>query len=167
MESLVISENLQIYINTKIRNVGDFTIKTYSVKPTNKSGKVIKYGSDDYHNSKRKSYSNSFKRQVVAAIKNNQMDYKEAMIAFNVNNIKSIRDWVNLSYVENNDICILESDTMAKEPKTNHEPTLDEIKSALKLAELKLEALNTLIDIAEDQYKINIRKKYGAKQSPN
>ena len=126
-----------------------------------------KYGSDEYHSTKRKSYSNSFKRQVVAAIKNNQMDYKEAMIAFNVNNIKSIRDWVNLSYVENNDICILESDTMAKEPKTNQEPTLDEIKSALKLAELKLEALNTLIDIAEDQYKINIRKKSGAKQSPN
>lgn len=47
MEPLVVSENLQIYINTKIRTIGDFTIKTYSVKPTNKSGKVIKYGSDD------------------------------------------------------------------------------------------------------------------------
>ena len=47
MEPLVVSENLQIYINTKITNIGDFTIKTYSVKPTNKSAKVIKYGSDD------------------------------------------------------------------------------------------------------------------------
>jgi transposase-like protein len=142
-------------------------MEKYSLPPSTLREWMIKYGSDEYHSTKRKSYSNSFKRQVVAAIKNNQMDYKEAMIAFNVNNIKSIRDWVNLSYVENNDICILESDTMAKEPKTNQEPTLDEIKSALKLAELKLEALNTLIDIAEDQYKINIRKKSGAKQSPN
>ena len=44
---MIVSESLEIYINTKITNVSDFTIKTYSVKPTNKSGKVIKYGSDD------------------------------------------------------------------------------------------------------------------------
>lgn len=42
-----VSKSLEIYINTKITNIGEFTIKTYSVKPTNKSGKVIKYGSDD------------------------------------------------------------------------------------------------------------------------
>lgn len=142
-------------------------MEKYCLHPSTLRDWMIKYGSDEYHNSKRKSYSNSLKRQVVAAIKNKRMDYKEAMIAFNVSNIKSIREWVNLSYSENNDICILENDTMAKEPKTNQEPTLNEIKSALKLAELKLEALNTLIDIAEDQYKISIRKKSGAKQSPN
>jgi transposase len=128
---------------------------------------MLKFGSDEYHNTKRRIYSNTIKRQVVAAIKNKQMDYREAMIAFNIKNIKSIRNWVNLSCEENADICILKNDRMAKEPNKNQEPTLEDIKSALKLAELKLEALNTLIDIAEDQYKINIRKKSGAKQSPN
>lgn len=139
-------------------------MEKYGLHPSTLNEWMIKYGSDEYHNTKRKSYSNVLKRQVVSAIKSNQMDYKEAKIAFKVNNIKSIRDWVNLSYLENADICILESDTMAKEPNTNPEPTLEELKSALKLAELKCEALNTLIDIAEDQFKINIRKKSGAKQ---
>ena len=39
------------------------------------------------------------------------------------------------------------------------------MKKALQEAELKIKALNTLIDVAEDQLKIDIRKKSGAKQS--
>jgi hypothetical protein len=39
------------------------------------------------------------------------------------------------------------------------------LKKALEEAELKIKALNTLIDVAEDQFKITIRKKPGAKQS--
>jgi anti-sigma28 factor (negative regulator of flagellin synthesis) len=39
------------------------------------------------------------------------------------------------------------------------------LKKALEEAELKIKALNTLIDVAEDQFKIAIRKKPGAKQS--
>ena len=34
-----------------------------------------------------------------------------------------------------------------------------------KEAELKIKALNTLIDVAEEQLKIDIRKKSGARQS--
>ena len=142
-------------------------IVKYSVGKSTVNEWMLKYGSDQYHNTKRRTYSNVFKRQVVAVIKMKQMSYAEAMTAFNVKSIRSIREWVELSNNENADICILERDTMAKEPNKNVEPTLEDITSALKLAELKIEALNTLIDIAEDQYKINIRKKSGAKQSPN
>jgi hypothetical protein len=39
------------------------------------------------------------------------------------------------------------------------------LKKALEEAELKIKALNTLIDVAEEQFKISIRKKPGAKQS--
>ena len=39
------------------------------------------------------------------------------------------------------------------------------LKKALEEAELKIKALNTLIDVAEDQFKIPIRKKPGARQS--
>ena len=37
-------------------------------------------------------------------------------------------------------------------------------KKALEEAELKIRALNTMIDMAEEQLKIEIRKKSGAKQ---
>jgi len=39
------------------------------------------------------------------------------------------------------------------------------LRQALEEAQLKIKALNTLIDVAEDQFKIPIRKKPGAKQS--
>jgi transposase len=39
------------------------------------------------------------------------------------------------------------------------------LQKALEEAELKIKALNTLIDVAEEQLKIDIRKKSGAKQS--
>lgn len=40
-----------------------------------------------------------------------------------------------------------------------------ELKKALELAMLKVAALETLVDVAEDQFNIQIRKKPGAKQS--
>lgn len=43
--------------------------------------------------------------------------------------------------------------------------TLAEALKKLEEAELKVKALNTLIDVAEEQFKIAIRKKAGARQS--
>jgi hypothetical protein len=45
------------------------------------------------------------------------------------------------------------------------DPEKKALQKALEEAQLKIKALNTLIDVAEDQFKIPIRKKPGAKQS--
>jgi hypothetical protein len=45
------------------------------------------------------------------------------------------------------------------------DPEKEALKKALEAAQLKISALNTLIDVAEDQFKIRIRKKAGARQS--
>ena len=45
------------------------------------------------------------------------------------------------------------------------DPEKEALKKALEEAGLKIRALNTLIDVAEDQFKIKIRKKAGARQS--
>jgi transposase-like protein len=45
------------------------------------------------------------------------------------------------------------------------DPEKESLKKALEEAQLKISALNTLIDVAEDQFKIKIRKKAGARQS--
>jgi transposase-like protein len=142
-------------------------IAKYSLGKSTLDGWLLKYGSDNYHKNKRKSYSPIFKRQVIAAIKNKQMSFQEAMTTFKIGNIRTIRNWVDRSNKEIADICILDHSIMANKIVKNPEPSLEELKAALKLAELKIEALNTLIDIADDQFKINIRKKSGAKQSLN
>jgi transposase len=55
------------------------------------------------------------------------------------------------------------------EKKPTEEPDLPDpekqaLKKALDEAQMKIRALNTLIDVAEDQFKIAIRKKPGARQ---
>ena len=57
-----------------------------------------------------------------------------------------------------------------KQSKSTHEAqTLQQqikhLKRQLALSELKVEALETMIDIAEEQLKVDIRKKPGAKPS--
>ena len=55
---------------------------------------------------------------------------------------------------------------MSKKPSDQLEN--DDVKAlqkALEMANLKIKALDTMIDIAEEQLKIDIRKKSGAKQS--
>ncbi|MEK7257646.1 MAG: transposase [Bacteroidota bacterium] len=55
--------------------------------------------------------------------------------------------------------------TVATSAEPNTEEQIKELKRQLELSELKVEALETLIDLAEEQLKIDIRKKSGAKQS--
>lgn len=55
---------------------------------------------------------------------------------------------------------------MAKKDQSLTEQQVKELQQALAEAEFKIKALDTLIDIAEEQLKINIRKKSGARQSP-
>jgi len=54
---------------------------------------------------------------------------------------------------------------MAKESQPISAAEAEALKKALEEAQMKIKALNTLIDVAEDQLKIDIRKKSGARQS--
>jgi hypothetical protein len=52
-----------------------------------------------------------------------------------------------------------------QQPDPDPKKALAEALKKLEEAELKVKALNTLIDVAEEQFKISIRKKAGARQS--
>ena len=52
-----------------------------------------------------------------------------------------------------------------KDHGSNAEKQVEALKKALELATMKVAALETLIDVAEDRHNINIRKKTGSKQS--
>ena len=52
-----------------------------------------------------------------------------------------------------------------KKDTTPNNADVKALQKALEDAQLKILALNTLIDVAEEQLQINIRKKPGAKQS--
>jgi transposase len=121
-----------------------------------------RYGSEHYHqNLKRRSYTKLQKRTIVTAIEQGRMTIKEAQTAYNIKTEKTIRDWLLRFKEEKVDLCVEIQPQMAKQKS----PDKQALEKALQEAELKIKALNTLIDVAEDQLKIDIRKKSGAKQS--
>jgi predicted nucleic acid-binding Zn-ribbon protein len=71
---------------------------------------------------------------------------------------------------ENAELAVVNDSEMKKKKPTKGNSTdnnqdIKALQKALEDAQLKVAALNTLIDVAEEQLKINIRKKPGAKQS--
>jgi len=79
----------------------------------------------------------------------------------------SVRNWIA---VEKGELYVTNSTVLnkIKKEKAADPPVAAEIKKLqeqLADANLRIAALNTLIDVAEEQLKINIRKKPGAKQS--
>lgn len=123
-----------------------------------------KYGSQAYHQTKQRVYKASEKRSVLRAIASG-MSISEARITFGIVSSASIHSWIKEDLDENADLSLLNADAMAKQVKHQDSDEVRALKEALAYAELKNKALNTLIDIAEEQFKIDIRKKHGARQS--
>ncbi|SMD16017.1 helix-turn-helix domain-containing protein [Pedobacter nyackensis] len=115
--------------------------------------------------SKYKSYTQAEKRSVVRAIESG-MSVKQAQIAFNISYPSVIRRWLKEFKEENAELSVSKPIEVAKKTAdTSEDLELKALKKALEEANLKIRALDTMIDIAEEQLKIDIRKKSGARQS--
>lgn len=128
------------------------------------------FGSPAYHASKKGHVSQQEKRTIVRAIEEGRMTIYEARIAYQVNSTVTITKWIKEIKRENAELVATNLSVMANK-KQNQEPDPDTKKALaealkkLEEAELRVKALNTLIDVAEEQFKISIRKKAGARQS--
>jgi len=121
------------------------------------------YGSDSYMASRNSQLNNAQKRSMVRAIREGRMTMKEAKLTYNMKSYTAIMTILR----ENKENGDLSGDMNAKANAADGQEDAEKkaLKKALEEAELKIKALNTLIDVAEDQFKIPIRKKPGAKQS--
>ena len=128
------------------------------------------YGSPSYQASKQGHLNQQEKRSIVRAIEEGRMTIYEARIAYRVNSTVTITKWIKEIKRENAELVASNASLMANK-KQNQQPDPDSKKALaealkkLEEAELKVKALNTLIDVAEEQFKISIRKKAGARQS--
>ena len=94
------------------------------------------------------------------------MSISEAVILYNISSRSTIRNWIKAFSDENIEISISNPIEMPKKSMSQTESTeVKALKKALDEAKLKIRALDTMIDIAEEQLKIDIRKKSGARQS--
>lgn len=111
-------------------------------------------------------YETSFRRWLVTEIELGRMSLQEARIRFQL----PIRfDSLYKVYWQPkySDQIHLSLSLMSAEQRINNkelEKRVRELEKQLELAQMKVMALNTVIDIAEKDYKLEIRKKYGPKQ---
>lgn len=125
---------------------------------------MTRYSSPDYHPITNRSYKPSEKRSVLRAVESG-MSIKEAATVFGISSGMVIRGWIKRAKAENADLSAIIP--MKKPEKENlNPPDTKALERQLAEAQLKIRALETMIDIAEEQLNIDIRKKSGAKQSP-
>lgn len=110
-------------------------------------------------------YETSFRRWLVCEIESGQMSWQEARSRFNLPHRfdKVYKEWQK----RYSDQIILTLPLMKAVDRTNNqelEKRVRELEKQLELAQMKVIALNTVIDIAEKSYKLEIRKKSGPKQ---
>jgi transposase-like protein len=75
-------------------------------------------------------------------------------------------------YLRKDELCVQNQDAMSDKKASTEaasdlsaQERLKQLKHQLELSQLKVEALETMIDVAEKEFQIEIRKKSGAKQS--
>lgn len=110
-------------------------------------------------------YEISFRRWLVQEIESGQLTWQEARHRFNLPHRfdRNYREWQK-KYSEE---IILSLPLMSAKERIDHkklEARIKELEKALELAQMKNVGLNMMIDIAEKDYKLEIRKKSGPKQ---
>ena len=110
-------------------------------------------------------YETSFRRWLVCEIESKRMGLQEARMRFNLP-YRFSSNYCVWQHKYSDDIVLTLPLMSAKERANNQDldKRVRELEKQLELAQMKIVALNTVIDIAEKDYKLEIRKKSGPKQ---
>lgn len=111
-------------------------------------------------------YEISFRRWLVSQIDSGQMSYQDARDRFHLSPgeyKKIIKNW-QTRYSDELHLSLQAMTTKDRADNDKLEKRINELEKLLEMAQMKNVALNTMIDIAEQDYKLEIRKKSGPKQ---
>jgi len=130
----------------------------------------------------KQKFSRALKRSICIEYMQSGMSQKEISMKYNLPSVNTLSSWINscLSPLEIHEKCAslpretVETDTDMSNQKVHQvvdqdalietqRKQIEKLEKQLKYSQDKVLALNTLIDIAEEQG-IRIRKKSGAKQ---
>lgn len=124
------------------------------------------YGSEDYHLKKKRSFTIQQKRSILQNVEQGRITVRQAMSMYSITGPGTINKWRQQFEQENMALIATNPIVMEQLPPNPSDLKSVELEKALAEAKLKIAALETMIDLAEQQFKIKIRKKSGAKQSP-
>lgn len=114
-----------------------------------------------------KHYSDEFKRSVVQEINAGLLSKEEARRRYGIKGKSAVLNWIRKFDVSKN--TAMNSKKINQTSKSVKELELENrrLKEELEMEQLRVRALNIMIDLAEDQLQVSIRKKSGTKQSGN
>jgi transposase len=111
-------------------------------------------------------YSDEFKKGVVDEVLKGVLSKEEARNKYGIKGSSAVLNWIR-KFDENKSKSMRSKKNPVKSGKSTDELEAENarLKQELDTEQLRNRALNVMIDIAENQFKIPIRKKSGAKQS--
>lgn len=111
-------------------------------------------------------YTDEFKKKVVNEVFNGLISKEEARRLYGIRGNSAVLNWMRKFGVSKtlNDMPKRKHETKAKSMEELEAENL-RLKEELEEERIRNRALNIMIDIAERQFNIPIRKKHGAKQS--
>ena len=112
------------------------------------------------------SYEISFRRWLISEIDADRMSIQEARDRFKLSSSeykRILKRWQG-RYSDELHVSLQAMSSKERSDNSKLDQRITELEKKLELAQLKNVALNTMIDIAEKDYKLSIRKKSGPKQ---
>jgi transposase len=123
------------------------------------AGWLKQYGSAAYHSRKPLRHNSQERNRVARQILSGQISIEEAMLKYQLNRRNTVTEWVR-EYKKDQQLL---PNVLTEEQKTGS-PVSTPSSQELQLAQLKIRALETMLDIASKEFNTDIRKKFGAKQ---
>lgn len=119
-----------------------------------------KYGSSEYLGSRPKRHSLSEKNTIVREVLSGRLTAREAQLKYQVGCPETVYLWLRQYKKSQQSLTEVSSAAVTDTGSEMH----NEMQKELEMARLKIRALEVMVDIASDQFKVDIRKKFGAKQ---
>lgn len=119
-----------------------------------------------------KTYNEAFRRRVVSEVLSGSITKEEARIRYGIGGNSTILDWmrkfagVKMRSAGVDPLPMLQA-METEESKEELKDKIKQLEAKLKYAELKGRAYEIMVDIAKEQYNLDLEKKSGARQSKN
>ena len=115
-----------------------------------------------------KRYSSAFKQKIVSEIESGKLTVHQARKVYDITGIGTIENWIvklGKNHLLNKVVRIQMRDEKDKIKELERQKR--QLESALAQTHIKIVVLESVIDCAEEELNVDIKKKFGSQQSMN
>lgn len=116
-------------------------------------------------NGRPSKYEFDFRRKVAEELLTGEISYKQLAKKYQLSSASLIQRWVKEYKSHEEELLTLVMEKSTEKTDQDSDKPAKDLAEELRLAKIKIVALETMIDLAEDQLNIDIRKKSGTKPS--